>query len=139
MTESDLRALMETYAGLVDKAKRIIAGAPYFTACAEEFGDLRIVGDNAVLYWPEWESGYYAGDGSIERQSLGFPLSLLLLSDDALSVWKDEQKFAYDARVAAEQANNATAAKMMREKQERQMYVALKAKFEAGGMKLEGE
>jgi hypothetical protein len=133
MTESDLRALMETYAGLVDKAKRIIANAPYFTACAEEFGDLRIVGDNAVLYWPEWESGYYAGEGSIERQSRGFPLSLLLLSDDALSAWKDEQQLAYDARAAAVRASTDTAAKMLREKQERQMYVALKAKFEAEG------
>ena len=133
MIESDLRALMETYAGLVNKAKLIIPDAPYFTSCSEEFGDLRIVGDNAVLYWPEWESGYYAGEGSIERQSLPFPLSLLLLSDDALSVWKDEQKFAYDARMAAEKANTAAAAKMLREKQERQMYVALKAKFEAKG------
>lgn len=102
---------------LVEKAILVTGGAPFFMGAEQEFSKLEVSGDTAVLYWPEWAGGYYAGDGNIERQSCSFPAELLLMSKPEIEVWSAEQKRIYDEhqRLQAEQQARLNAERKRRD------------------------
>lgn len=92
MTIENQIAIIAAYDDLVMRAIEITRGPPFHMYCDEErHARIVVVGDAAKLSWPEWASGYYAGEGNIETQSVRFPAALLLLSAEELAKWKTEQ------------------------------------------------
>ena len=91
-------ASLAVVADIVERACIITGDAPYFMCAEPEFAKVEIDEGRATLFWPEWAGGYYAGDGNIERQSVTFPVKLLLLTRDELAAWKIEEKRRYEAR-----------------------------------------
>ena len=121
------------YHELVEKAKIITKGAPFWMTAAAEFSELDVDLENksATLSWPETHSGYY-DSCSIERQTCTFPLALLLASESDLTAWKVEQKRIYDEKQAAYRKRHAENEAIARERNERLLYHKLKAKYEHG-------
>lgn len=115
---------------LIERAKLILDGAPYFTYIPEEqYVRLRINGGEAILVWPESHSGYY-DSCSIEEQSKGFPVELLLMTRPEIEFWTAEQKRIYDdaQRIWKEQKARTDAEN--RRQNELNTLAALKAKYE---------
>lgn len=115
---------------MVKRACYILEDAPYFKggSVEEDWAYLVIEGDDAILRWPELESGYY-GDYDMSSDSAKFPCSLLLLDDSDLKKWKDEQKTLYDRNEREKEKKAAEAHAKQRERNERLMYDVLKQKY----------
>lgn len=128
-TLEDLQSAVDFSVGLIDRARFITEGAPFFMIAEEEFAKIVIDGEMATLFWPEINGGYYAGDGCMERQNCSFPASLLLLSLSELKAWKLSEQARHDAK----ERENSERAKRERAVVDRQlelsMLAALKAKY----------
>lgn len=115
---------------ILERARLISEGAPYWMNSDDDFSKLSIEGEEAVLYWPEAESGYY-NSCSIERQSVRFPAALLLMTVEEIGVWKVEQRRLYDANQKAKAERDAKARAEQQTAMELQTLAALKAKYGA--------
>jgi hypothetical protein len=91
----------------------------------ENTARLYLKGGKARIEWPEWDAGYYAGDGSIETQSIEFDQSLLNMTPHELGEWLEERSRERDRiimdRRALEQARI--------EQQERSLLARLEQKY----------
>lgn len=126
MTPDEARVAIEEYGALVDRALDIVDQAPYWKHISEaEFARLEIAGEQAILRYPELESGYYDSGDTIESRDVSFPAYLLFLSEDVFKKWKAVERAAYD-----EKERKADAARIVeRERKERAELAALKAKY----------
>lgn len=115
---------------ILERAISIVADAPFFTyVCEKDHASIVIDGETAILFWPEANSGYY-NSCSIEAQSRSFPAVLLLMNAEQIAAWKIEERAKYDAEQKAKKERQAAADAIRREQNEREVYAALKAKFE---------
>ena len=87
--------IIEAYDALIRRAVAVVDGAPYWQDPEEDHASLVIENDNATLTWPTMISAY--GDGYLEAKRISFPVTLLLLSDYDLKVWKSDQMAIYNA------------------------------------------
>lgn len=91
-----LKYAMEEYHRLLRLAREIVSDAPFHTTTEEHFTVLGFKDEEmATLTWPEMEGGYY-DSYSMEKQTIDFPMELLLMSPDELKVWKVVEKEKYD-------------------------------------------
>lgn len=125
--EQVLRAMqvIADYDALVSRALELVDGAPFHTYVpVRRHAKLIIKGAAATLVWPEDRTEY---DSSyIDERKKKFPATLLFMSADEFASYKlaalEEEARASKAwreKKAAEQ-----------EQEQRQLYTALKAKFE---------
>ena len=115
---------------LIERAKMILGGAPYFTYVPEEqYVRLNIEDDLAKLVWPESHSGYY-DSCSIEEQSKDFPAELLLMTRPEIEFWTAEQKRIYEAEQKVQRERQAKRNAEMQREKELAALAALKVKYE---------
>jgi hypothetical protein len=84
------KELVAAYVDLLDKALKIVQGAPFWAFIDEvEYCFLSIDGETASLCWPRIDMGYHEHDSpSLEGKTKAFPAFLLSLSDDEINEWK---------------------------------------------------
>ena len=128
MTKLRTESIVEAYDALIDRAIQIANGAPYNMFCSEEdYARLQFEGVNAVLTWPEAQSGYY-NSVSIEKQRVKFPAALLALSPEDFAKWKAAEQ----AKAQASAMERRAAEHRLNEMRERAALVKLKAKYPNG-------
>lgn len=115
---------------ILERAFLITDGPPFFMIAEQEYARISVDGDEATLIWPEYAGGYYAGDGSIETQSIKFPAELLLMSIDQLKVWKAAHRKQYDDNEKAKREFEARARAAQRTAEELRLLAALKEKYD---------
>lgn len=131
---SDIASLENTLVAaeqIIGRAFRITEGPPFNMAAEEEFAGIEIDGDKATLFWPEYEDGYYAGDGSMQRQSVSFPSRLLLMSLEEIATWKAAEQAKHDAKQKAVREVEERKRAEQQTAHEKAVYEMLKAKFGA--------
>lgn len=115
---------------ILEKARAITHGAPFFMRCDEDFGEVSIDGDTALLQWPEVCSGYY-NDCSIETQSVSFPANLLLMTMDEIKAWKEAEVAKHCAEVARKEENERLVRERTQRMNEISLLARLKEKYES--------
>lgn len=127
-----LQKLVADYDEMVNRAVKILDGAPFFTSVGKdwdwELARLEIKGTEATLFWPEGHEGYYHSF-SIEKQRKGFPSELLLMPKGAIAHWKAKEERAYDERQEVEKKHKAAVEAEIKEKTERETLRILKEKY----------
>jgi hypothetical protein len=129
-TIADLQNTLSDAARILERAKMITEGAPFWMICDDDFAEILIDGEGACLRWPEAHSGYY-DSCSIEAQSCSFPAALLLMSVDEIKAWKVEQRSIYDAEQKAKNEREAQQRAADQTANELRTLAALKAKYGA--------
>ena len=122
-----LRECVSDYHVLVGRADKIADGAPFHSSHYNEDINLRIEGDEAVLYWTEYDSEY----GNEDKETR-FLASLLLMEPDEFSAWKALETTADQKRREEALATRRTEAAAEKEASDRAQLVALKHKYEGG-------
>lgn len=131
-TADDIEAIVGATDELIERAKMILDGAPFFTYLPEErYVRLRIHNGKATLVWPEAHAGYY-DSCSIEEQTKDFPAHLLLMDQNTIKAWSAEQQRIYDAEQKTIRQNIARIAAENQRLKEIELLASLKAKYEPG-------
>lgn len=126
MNKDQALGVITDYGALIARALDVVSEAPHWTYISEKvFAQLEIDGENAILHYPELESGSYDSGDYIVNQCVTFPVRLLFLPDEEFKAWKVAEKAAYEVN---EQRRRATAV-ADKERQERAALAALKAKY----------
>lgn len=113
---------------IVERAKLITDGPPFWMCCDDDFAEVIINGAQATLRWPEAHSGYY-DSCSIEVQTVSFPSELLLMSVDEIKKWKIEQREKYDADQQAKKEREALVRAENTRLKELELFASLQAKY----------
>lgn len=124
-----IKRTLEEADHILQCARLITEGAPFWMRADDTFASITIQGDVAELSWPEAESGYY-NSCSIESQRVTFPAELLLMTVDQIGTWKIEQRAKYDAEQKEQKERNAREAAERQTALEIRTLAALKAKYE---------
>ena len=124
MDQKEAEEAIARYEELVDRAREIVKGAPYWAYVEEpDYARLYIEGGTATLLWPHDEMDYDMSVITCERKC--FETRLLFMSDEELKVWKAEQDRLYHEQ----QEERAKLVAAQQDEIERQMYERLKARF----------
>lgn len=110
------RAIVDQYDALIDRAKKVVSGAPFWEGCHEELARISINKNTATLHWSE--------DGDAMR--IEFPLELLLMPEAEFRSWKEEKMNEHEAKQKELQQAN----EQRRTKSELAMLAILKRKYE---------
>jgi predicted nuclease with TOPRIM domain len=106
------------YDTLVARALKIISKVPYLTFVGEEhYARLEVIGGEATLRWPNAESDY----------------EMLAWTDDRIDAWQDEQARLHEENQRRQSEQAALRKRAADEAHERNLYLALKRKYEPTG------
>lgn len=129
---ADTKEILAAHKALIDRALKLTGMNEYHKYVERpEFAVLEIRGDDAILSWPEYESGYYDEGGSISTETFVFHVDFLALSEEDFEKWRADEEADYKKRKRAAEVEEAKQTQRLNEEKERALLAKLTKKYAA--------